>query len=389
MKHTKKILIVGAGYVGLAYTSFFAQKYDVTVLDTDDQKIQNIKNRQPVSDELLVNTYLEKYHQNISPTTNVGCFKKFDLALMCLPTDYDEDTNYFDTQILSNMVEYISNNGFGGLIVIKSTVPVGYTNETSKKFQKKIIFSPEFLREGKTLSDILNPSRVVAGGNYGLCKEYFDYINSCVEKASENLQMDTNESEAVKLFSNTYLAMRVSYFNELDSFCVEKELDTKSIINAVCMDDRIGHHYNNPSFGYGGYCLPKDTKQLLANYEQVPQNLIGSIVQANKTRKNFIVNLVLSKNKKNIGIFRLVMKKDSDNIRESSILDIIKQLKKHELNVIIFEPSINEALFLDCEVIKDFESFKNKSDIILANRYSEILDECREKILTRDVFLKG
>lgn len=388
MKHTKKILIVGGGYVGLAYTCFFAQKHHVTVLDSDASKVDDLNQKNKISDEKKINNFLKKYQKNITATTNIDCFAEFDLALMCLPTDYDETTNYFDTSILTKMLSKLHKKNFNGIVAIKSTVPFGFTENICKKYKQNIIFSPEFLREGSTLPDILNPSRVVAGGDEKLCKTYIEYIGDCIEQPTECLTMTASESEAVKLFSNTYLAMRVSFFNELDSFCAEKKINSKNIIDAVCLDKRIGDHYNNPSFGYGGYCLPKDTKQLLANYDQVPQNLIGSIVMANETRKDFIVNLVLAKKIDSIGVYRLVMKKGSDNIRESSIIDIVKKLKSKGKKIFIYEPSISENNFLGCEVLGDLNDFLNKSKMILTNRYDDNLNSHKSKVLTRDIYLK-
>ena len=389
MMLTKKILIVGAGYVGLAYTCFFSQKFNVTVLDIDQEKVKRINDGKSYTKELLIGDFLKKYKNNIKAKNVMNNFSDYDLAIMCLPTDYDEKSNFFDTKILSDEIERIFKNDFNGLMVIKSTVPVGYTDSIQKKFEnKKIIFSPEFLREGNALNDILEPSRIVVGGDVSDCDKFCNYVDSCLKTSSRNFSIKSSEAESVKLFSNTFLAMRVSYFNELDSFCIENELNSENIINAVCEDERIGHHYNNPSFGYGGYCLPKDTKQLLANYKKVPQNLIESIVHANQTRKDFITKLVLKLNVKNIGIYKLAMKKDSDNIRESSILSIIDNLKKENLNIFIYEPLINKRKFNDCEIINDFEKFKNKSDLILANRYEKILESCKEKLFTRDIFYK-
>ena len=387
--HTKKILIFGAGYVGLAYTCFFAQKFNVTVLDTNKRKIEKLKSGKSYLKEDLITSFIKKYIKNLNPIEEISDFSKFDLALMCLPTDYDEKSNFFDTKILLDSVKMAYERGFKGLMVIKSTVPVGFTKSIQKKYKNKnIIFSPEFLREGNALSDILSPSRIVAGGDKDSCKKFCSYIDYCLGKDVHKYIIGDAEAEAVKLFSNTYLAMRVSYFNELDSFCIEKNLNSKNIIEAVCRDERIGFHYNNPSFGYGGYCLPKDTKQLLSNYENVPQNLIESIVHANQTRKDFITKQILSTNAKRIGIFRLVMKKDSDNIRESSILGIIDNLKKEGLDIFIYEPIINEKTFNDCEIIKSFDDFKTKADLIIANRYDQLLDGIRNKLFSRDIFYK-
>ncbi len=389
MKHTKKILIVGAGYVGLAYTCFFAQKFNVTILDTDRKKTAKLRQGQSYLKEDLISNFIKKYKNNYNATEIIRNFSEFDLVLMCLPTDYDEKSNFFDTEILSNSIDSIFKNGFEGLMVIKSTVPVGYTSSIKNKYKNKnIIFSPEFLREGNALNDILEPSRIVVGGSEEDCNEFCDYVTTCLKTNTSKHIIGDSEAEAVKLFSNTYLAMRVSFFNELDSFCIDKNLNSKNIIDAVCRDKRIGTQYNNPSFGYGGYCLPKDTKQLLANYEKVPQNLIESIVQTNKTRKDFIAKQILGTGKQNIGIYRLVMKKGSDNIRESSILSIIDKLKKEGINILIYEPILNKKSYKDCEVIEDFNEFKTKADLIVANRYDETLITCKDKLFSRDIFYK-
>ena len=389
MKHTDKVLVIGAGYVGLAYTCFFSQIFKTTVLDIDKNKIKQIKECQFSAQEESINIFLKRFKKNIKAESFIDDFSEYDLALLCLPTDYDDKTNFFDTSTLKSMIKNITEQGFKGLAVIKSTVPVGFTEEIQKNTKEpKIIFSPEFLREGTALNDILNPSRIVVGGTDILCKKYLNYVDLAMTSMTKKFIMNSTEAEAVKLFANTYLAMRISFFNELDSFCIEKNLGTKDIIGAICEDNRIGQHYNNPSFGYGGYCLPKDTKQLLANYENVPQNLIESIVQANQTRKNFISDTILRSKVKNIGIYRLVMKKDSDNLKESSILSILNTLKENNLNVYIYEPLLENKHYLDCEVISDIEKFKEKSELIIANRTDEELRDCHDKLFTRDIFQK-
>ena len=297
--------------------------------------------------------------------------------------------NFFDTKILSNTISILNESNFNGQVVIKSTVPVGYTESVQNKSNNvDIIFSPEFLREGQALKDILNPSRIVVGGITGSCEKYLSCVQSCLVSKTKSYIMSPSEAEAVKLFSNSYLAMRVSFFNELDTFCLNKSLSSKNIINAVCDDNRIGNQYNNPSFGYGGYCLPKDTKQLLSNYENVPQNIIGSIVHANKTRKDFIFDQIVSKNVKNIGIYRLVMKTNSDNIRESSIIYILEMLAEKNYKIFVYEPLLRVKEFKGCEVINNLDEFKYKSDLVIANRYDSLLDDIIDKVYTRDIYNK-
>lgn len=382
-----RILIIGGGYVGLAYTAFLSQKYQVTVQDINKQKITDIGSGNYTSPEKKLSEIINKNKKNISAISSEVSFSDFKFILLCLPTNYDENTNHFNTSILDNVIQKVVKSNFLGKVIIKSTVPVGYTKKISDKYsQLNLIFSPEFLREGSSLKDIKNASRVIAGGEEEDVNAYFSLLKKITEFDTKYLKTNFNEAEAIKLFSNTYLAMRISFFNELDSYCLEKKLDSKSIIEGVCLDKRIGNFYNNPSFGYGGYCLPKDTKQLVSNYESVPQNIISSIVSANATRKDYLANLICLKNHKNIGIYGLSMKKGSDNFRESSIIGIMERLQEKNQKITIYEPSIVDTYFKKFRVEKSFEDFIRDSDIIIANRLDEKIIEYKDKIFTRDIF---
>lgn len=381
-----KLLVVGAGYVGLAYSTFFSSKYKVDLLEISSQKVDQIKKGiSPINDE-EVSKVLNKNLKNLSVTTKIKNYCEYSYIFLCLPTDYDDKSNNFDTSIIEREISKISKFNYKGIIVIKSTVPVGFTNKIANKYPAlRIVFSPEFLREGTALTDIRNPSRVVGGGVKPHVEKYFELIRSCHNSKIQYFLVNFSEAEAIKLFSNTFLAMRVAFFNELDSYCMDKNLSSVDIIKGVCADERIGPFYNNPSFGYGGYCLPKDTKQLLKNYEDIPQSLISSIVKTNEIRKDFIANYINSKKYKTVGIFGLVMKKGSDNFRESSIISIIEKIKPVS-NVVIYEPAIEESCFKDCAVLSNFEDFLNQSEIILANRYSDSLERVKNKVFTRDIF---
>lgn len=383
-----KLTVVGTGYVGLSNAMLFSQQHQVIALDIDAQRVELLKEKKsPIQDDLIEQYLQRENHFSVTLDAEVA-FENADYVIIATPTNYDEKTNYFDTssieQVLSNL-NFLKSNA---VILIKSTIPVGFTAKMQQQFPDlKIVFSPEFLREGKALHDNLYPSRIVVGD----CSEVGQKIGELFQRASlkpdvDILLMDSTEAEAVKLFSNTYLAMRVAYFNELDSYCALRGLNSKDIIQAVGLDPRIGTHYNNPSFGYGGYCLPKDTKQLLANYQDVPQSLITAIIQSNTTRKDFIAEEILKKQPKVVGIYRLVMKAGSDNFRQSAIQGVMKRLKAKGVEVIIFEPNLDEAYFYNSEVIQDLAEFKLKSDIIVANRIVSDLDEVSGKVFTRDLF---
>lgn len=390
-----KITIVGAGYVGLSLATLFAQKHDVVLLDISSDKVDLINGRKsPIADSDIEN-FFENKELNLIATVNPKfAYENADYIVIATPTDYDEDKNYFNTTAVETVIDEAIKITSATTIVIKSTVPIGFTEKIIEKTgHANILFSPEFLREGKALYDNLYPSRIVVGyGNEQTREKAETFANLLKQNALANsvkiLHTGLSEAESIKLFPNTYLALRVAFFNELDSFAQMKGLCSEQIIEGMGLDPRIGNHYNNPSFGYGGYCLPKDTKQLLANYENVPNDLIKAVVSANATRKAYIADEIINTGCKTIGIYRLAMKSDSDNFRQSSILDIIKILKEKQCEVIIYEPSFTENEYMHCEVIADFSIFKDKSDIILANRYEDILSVCKEKVYTRDLFFR-
>lgn len=382
------ITVVGTGYVGLSNAMLFASMHQVIALDIDENRIELLKQRiSPIQDELIEKYLLQEINFDVTLDKNKA-YAQVDYIIIATPTNYDETTNYFDTSSIELVLSDLNAINSQAIIVIKSTIPVGFTAKMQALYPElKIVFSPEFLREGKALYDNLYPSRIVVGDNTEIGQKIGDLFKQASLKPEvEVLLMDSTEAEAVKLFSNTYLAMRVAYFNELDSYCAIRGLNTKDIVQAVGLDPRIGSHYNNPSFGYGGYCLPKDTKQLLANYQDVPQNLISAIIQSNTTRKDFIADQILAKQPKVVGIYRLVMKSGSDNFRQSAIQGIMKRLKSKGVEVVVYEPALSEESFFNSKVIKSLKEFKDISDVIVANRIVSDLHDVLNIVFTRDLF---
>lgn len=383
------VSIIGLGYVGLANALLLSQKEQVKAYDIVETKIEMLQKRQSPLEDKEVHEYLEREDLKLEFTKNFEEAVLFgDYLIVATPTDYDEKKNYFDTSTVEDVIEKALAIRPETTFIIKSTVPVGYTLELQTKFKtKNIIFSPEFLREGKALYDNLHPSRIVVGECSDRGQEIAEmFKENALEEEVAVLLTHSTEAEAIKLFSNTYLALRVAYFNELDTYAESRGLNSKEIIEGVGLDPRIGSHYNNPSFGYGGYCLPKDTKQLRANYEEVPSNIIGAIVEANTTRKDFIADQIIAKNPKVVGIYRLTMKANSDNFRYSSIQGVMKRIKAKGIEVVVYEPTLDSEDFFSSRVIKDFEEFKKVSDVIVSNRMEPLLKEVEEKVYTRDIF---
>ena len=384
-----KIAVAGTGYVGLSLATLLAQNNEVVALDVIPEKVDMINNRiSPIKDE-----YIEDYFQNKSLNLRAtldykDAFTDAKYIVISTPTNYDEIEGHFDTSSVEDIIKKVKDMEIATTMVVKSTIPVGFIENMKKKYDvENIMFSPEFLREGKALYDNLYPSRIIVGERSERAEEFAQLLKEgCLKEDVEIRYMNSTEAEAVKLFANTYLALRVSYFNELDTYAEMNGLDTQDIIEGVCLDPRIGSHYNNPSFGYGGYCLPKDTKQLLANYQNVPQNLIEAIVKSNDTRKDHIANMILKKNPKVVGVYRLTMKMDSDNFRASAIQGVIERIKAKGVEIIIYEPTLKAEEFNECKVVNDFKEFNDLADIVIVNRMDEKVKELDDEIYTRDLF---
>ena len=386
-----KVCVVGSGYVGLSLAVLISQKYQVSLLEIDSSKVELIKEKKSPIDDKEIEEYLtHKSLKLFATTVKKDAYNNADYIIVATPTNYDVAKAYFDTTSVEKVISDSINYNEKATIVIKSTIPFGHTDNLRNKFNKKnIFFAPEFLRETKALYDNMYPSRIIVGDTSTQAKKFGEILLECSQKNETNtcvLYMDSKEAEAVKLFANTFLAMRIAFFNELDSFCETKKISTKNVIKGVCLDSRIGNYYNNPSFGYGGYCLPKDTKQLLENFSGIPNSLIKATVDSNEKRKNFIVNSITNKTLNTIGIYRLIMKDGSDNYRESAVLDILEKIKGKENKIILYEPLISENEFNGLKVVNNINEFIKCSDLIIANRISHDLDRVMDKVYSRDLF---
>lgn len=384
-----KIAVAGIGYVGLSLATLLSKHHEVVALDINPKKVEMVNNKiSPIKDK-EIEEYFIKEDLNLKATLDYKeAFLGAEFIIISTPTNYDEEKNNFDTSSVEDIIKKVISMELNTTMVIKSTVPVGFTKTIKEKYKmNNIMFSPEFLREGKALYDNLYPSRIIIGEKSKKAEQFAKILkDTCLKEDAQIKYMNSTEAEAVKLFSNTYLALRVAFFNELDTYAEKKGLNAKDIIDGVCLDKRIGNYYNNPSFGYGGYCLPKDTKQLRANFKDVPENLISAIVQSNETRKSYIANEVITKKPKIVGIYRLAMKSNSDNFRSSAINDVMKKIQEKNIKVVLYEPTINEQNFNNIEIVKNLDTFKSLSDIIIANRLNDEIKDLEYKIYTRDLF---
>ena len=386
----KKITIVAAGYVGMSIAAALAVKEDVLILESNKEKIDRINSGKPSINDSDINVFCHDQSFSIKATDNKKeAYHEADFIIICVPTDFDEESSSFDTSILENVLDDAITNNSDALVIIRSTIPVGYSDQAREKYQtKNIIFSPEFLREHSAMHDVLNPSRIIVGNDSELSTDFAELISESTDNKPEIILMPSSDAEAVKLFSNTYLAMRVAFFNELDTFSIAKGLSTENVIKGVSADPRIGMKYNNPSFGYGGYCLPKDTKQLLANFEDLPQTIIQSVISSNEARKKFMINEITKHSPKVVGIYKLTNNRNAENFRSSEMLDIINGLYNYVDELIIFEPLIEEDDHMGFKVINDIDKFKSKSDLIVANRKDHHLSDVTDKLYCRDIYSK-